>query len=212
MYVFTRSIRLGGSGKIRDAMTWSLELTEKINQISETRFSLWSPLFSANAMSLSWATQVDELEELEAVDAKLMADDSYVSMIDRGTAFNSGDQVDDALVSYVHGDFSKSGDVKVVSIVETTVANGAFAKGMEVGVEIAERVEKITGLPTGFGIHSSGTYGRVQWLTGYGSIAEMQKAENAVNSDPGFLQLLDSKVPEVYVQGSGEQRLARKIA
>lgn len=212
MYVFTRSIRLGSSGKIRDSIGWAFELTEKLNQISETPISLWRPLFSANAMSLTWGTVVEELEELEAVDAKLMADDTYVSLVERGTLYSSGDPVDDTLVSYVHGDFSKGADVQVVSVVETTLANGAFAKGVELGIEIAERVEEITGMSTAFGTHATGPYGRVQWMTGHASIADLQRAETAINSDPGFLQLLDSKVAEVYVQGSGEQRLARKLA
>jgi hypothetical protein len=38
----------------------------------------------------------------------------------------------------------------------------------------------------------------------------MQRAEAAVNSDPSFLQLLDTKAADLYTPG--EQRLARKLA
>ena len=40
MYTYTRSVRLGNGHK-RDSLAWALEITEKVNQISETPFSLW---------------------------------------------------------------------------------------------------------------------------------------------------------------------------
>ncbi|MET0728814.1 MAG: hypothetical protein ABWZ76_11010 [Acidimicrobiales bacterium] len=210
MFTFTRSIRLA-AGHLRDSTAWALELTEKVNQISEVPFSLWRPLFSPSVTTLTWGTLVEELEELEAVDAKLMADDTYVALVERGAAFSSGDPVNDALVNYVHADFSRAREAQCLSVVETTIANGSFAKAIGVGVAIAERVEAICGLPTGFGIHTTGTYGRVQWMTGFPSVAEMQRAEAAINGDPSFLEMLDRDAAEVFLPGSGEQRIARRI-
>lgn len=209
MYIFTRSVRLG-NGHMRDSLAWALEITEKVNQISETPFSLWMPLFSPNAMRLTWGTLVEELEELEAVDAKLMADDTYVGLVDKGVTFGSGDPVDDTLVNYVHGDFATSAQVQCVSVVEAAVNPGHFGKGIEVGIEIAQAAERIGGAPTAFGIASTGRYGTVQWMTGFPSVAEMQRSEAAVNSDPSFLELLDTKAADLYVPG--EQRIARKLA
>ena len=210
MYIFTRSTRLKPDN-MRSSMTWAVEITEKVNQISEARFSLWRPLFSPNATRLIWGTMVEELEELEAIDAKLMADDGYLSLLDKGAQHSAGDPIDDTLVSFLHGDFASAADVQVISVVEATLANGSFAKGIEVGVEIAQRAEQISGLPTAFGIHSTGAYGRVQWVSGTASVAEMQKGESKVNSDPSFLQLLDTKAADVFIPGSGEQRVARRI-
>lgn len=210
MYTFTRSSRLA-TGRIRESMGWAVEMTEKVNQISEARFGLWRPLFSPNATVLTWATVVEDLEELEAIDAKLMADDGYVELLDKGAAFSAGDVVDDALVSFVHGDFSRAPDAQCVSVVEAVVENGSFAKGIEVGVAIAQKAEQLSGAPTAFGILSTGPYGRVQWLSAYPSVAELQRAETVVNGDPSFIEMLDRDTAGVFIAGSGEQRLARRI-
>ncbi len=63
---------------------------------------------------------------------------------------------------------------------------------MAAGVEIAQKSEAVTGLPTIFGRSLTGPYGGVGWLTGYESATAMEKAETALASDPSWLKLLDS--------------------
>ncbi|MEY2590251.1 MAG: hypothetical protein QOJ67_2235, partial [Acidimicrobiaceae bacterium] len=45
MYLFSRSTRLGPSNQ-REAMEWSVNVTQKVNQISELDVSLWTTVFS----------------------------------------------------------------------------------------------------------------------------------------------------------------------
>jgi hypothetical protein len=71
-------------------------------------------------------------------------------------------------------------------------AAGNIERAMTVGVEIAEKSQAITGLPTLFGRSVTGPYGAVGWLTGYENITQMETAESALASDPGWLKLLDS--------------------
>lgn len=211
MYTFTRTLRLR-AGNLREAMGWGVEMLEKVNQVSEAEFRLWTPMFSPGVGSLGFATVIEDLTVLESTNAKALADDGYLALVDRGAAYTSDDPVDDTLVQYVHGDFTKARDVELVSVVEAALADGNFRRGIEVGIEIAERAEALGGAATGFGIRTTGTYGGVQWITGYASVAELQRAESAVNGDPSFLQYLDEQAAGVFVQGSANQRVARRIA
>ena len=211
MYTFTRTLRLR-SGNIRESMGWGLEMLEKVNQISEATFSLWTPIFSPGVGSLAFAAIVDDLTVLESTNAKAMADDGYVALADKGAAHTSGDPINDQVVSFVHGDFTTERDVQVVAVVEAVVASGSFRRGIEVGIEIATRAEAAGGAATAFGICTSGAYGCVQWLTGYESVAEMQRAEAAVNGDSAFLQYLDEGAAGVFIEGSATQRTARRLA
>ena len=70
MYIFT--CRRDSPGNFRDSMAWALSVTEKVNQISEAQFHLWSTFNSPGVGTLSWATTIEDLEVLEATNAKLM--------------------------------------------------------------------------------------------------------------------------------------------
>jgi hypothetical protein len=58
-----------------------------------------------------------------------------------------------------------------------------MASGIELGVEICQRVKKVTGSPSSFGVTSTGPYGGVIWITGFPSMAELQRAGEALNGD-----------------------------
>ncbi len=211
MYTFTRTLRLR-PGNNQEAMAWSVQMLEKVNQISEAAFGLWTPIFSPAAGSLTFAAVVDDLTVLESTNAKALADDAYIALADKGSAHISSDPIDDQVVSFLHGDFTTGREVAVVAVVEAVVANGSFRRGAEVGIEIAKRAEAAGGAATAFGIAMSGAYGTVQWLTGYESVAELQRAESAVNGDPSFLQYLDEDAAGVFIEGSATQRFARRVA
>ena len=70
-------------------------------------------------------------------------------------------------------------------------AAGNIERAMAAGIEIAEKSEAITGLPTMFGRSVTGPYGAVGWLTGYESAAAMERADAALSGSM-LVSLLDS--------------------
>ena len=210
MYLFTRSARLV-PGRIRDAMTWAAEITEKVNQISELPVTLWRTVLSPEVGRLTWSTMTEQLAELEAVEDKLLADDGYVELVDRGAGFTNG-EMDDRVASVLHApaDFAER-RVEYVTVVTAQAANGQFARAVEVAIQIAEKAKAASGVDTAVTIASTGPYAELAWLSGAADLGELQRSEEAINNDPEFIQLLDGAAGEVYVQGSGQQRIVRRV-
>lgn len=212
MYLFARRARLA-NGHLRDSTAWAVAITEKVNQITELNVGLWTSVFSPGLGELVWATFVTDLAILETAEAKLLVDDSYVALVDKGAAFSTTEGADDTLSQLVHGDIDPNREIQYVAVIETTVASGKVGRGMELGVEIAQRAEKVTGLPTAFLADTTGNYGGVRWITGYETVEQLQAAELAISGDVKFTEFVDKEVAGVYLAGPSvtTQRIARRI-
>lgn len=208
-YLFTRSIRVSGS--LLDSMTWSARMTEKVNQIAEIKVALWTPVMSPQINTLTWTSVVTDLAALTATDEKLMADSGYLDLVAEGAQFNAGSGVDDLIVNLVHADPEGFETAQYATTVRAVLAPGYFREGMALGVEIAEQAKAIGGGPTSFGISSTGVYGEVGWITLHDSIEQLQAAEEAVNSNEDFLELLDKKASKAYLPAESTQIISRKI-
>jgi hypothetical protein len=211
MYLFSRSIRLG-AGNPEKQLAWALKVTEKVNQISEVPVEFWSSVFSPRAETLVWTATVDDLVTLETIENKLISDSGYVSLVEEGAAYASADPVDDALLQFVFADPATAEvEATYATTVQATLVPGGMARGIELGVETAQRAGKISGSPTSFGTSMTGTYGSVEWISVYKSIEQLQSGQEAIAADADFAQLLDKELSKVYAPGA--QQLAwRKIA
>jgi hypothetical protein len=211
MYVFTRSAHVR-PGHLMDLMTWAVKITEKVNQISEVPATLWTPFGSPSVGSLTWVAMFDDLAVLEGTDAKLMADSEYLAMVDEGMAFATDSPIDDALwqVVYANPD-AAAAQPQYINLVNGLLAPGHAARGIELGVEIAQRAERITGRPTSFSVAETGPYGAVEWVGLADSVEQVQAARQALNADLEFAQLLDSEASTAY-QPEATQAIHRRIA
>ena len=210
-YLFTRRSRLA-PGNLLDSMAWAVKVTEKVNAISEVPVSLWSTVFSPGLGTLSWTTLVQDLNQLEALEAKLMADSGYLSLVEDGARYTSDEGIDDSVVNLVHSDpDAASGDRQYATVVQTVLAPGSSARGIELGVEIAQRAKKITGRPTSFGVSVTGVYGQVGWIALYDSVDQVQAASEALAADASFGQMLDKEVPTAYLPGVATQWVSRRV-
>jgi hypothetical protein len=210
-YLFTRRLRLA-PGNLLDSMAWSAKITEKVNAISEVPVSLWTTVFSPKLGTLSWTVVVEDLSQLEALDAKLLADSGYTALADEGARYTSDSGVDDSLINLIHADpDAATGERQYAGAVEAVLAPGHAAKGIELGVEIAQRAKKITGRPTSFGASQTGVYGAVGWIALYDSVDQVQKAEEALAADRGFAELLDKEASKAYLAGVSTQTMHRRV-
>jgi hypothetical protein len=103
--------------------------------------------------------------------------------------------------------------MEYATTVSTLVTPGNFGRGIELGLEIAERAAKITGEQVTFVKSQSGDYAAIEWITNYASVQALQAAGDKLNADVSFLDLLDKKVPGVYESGLGvtQQTIFRKV-
>jgi hypothetical protein len=202
MYLFSRQAQLA-PGNTRAAMTWATGITEKVNQITGLEVSLYSLTFSPGVGTLAWSTFVPDLPTLEAATDKLLVDEGYISLIDEGAKFGQGG-ADDVLAQVIHGAPDPNRAVEYVSTVQTVCANGNVMRGIELGIEIAQRAEKAMGLPVLCITGATGAYGSVGWITGYSDVEEFEKSQAALAADTKFGEFIDKSVKGVYADSPGD--------
>jgi len=204
MYLFSRRAQLA-PGNTRAAMTWATGITEKVNQITGLDVSLFTLMFSPGVGTLAWSTFVPDLSTLEAATDKLAVDDGYASMLDDGAKYGQGG-ADDALLQLIHGAPDPNRPIQYASTVQTICANGSVTKGIELGIEIAERAEKAMGLPVLCTTAATGPYGSVGWITGYADVNELERAQQALAADAKFGEFIDKSVPGVYTDSPNDSQ------
>jgi hypothetical protein len=197
MYLFTRQIRFG-PGNTREQMEWALAQTEKVNQITGLQVNLYMQVYSPEVGRVGWSTFVPDLATLEAAGDKLQADDSFVAAIDKGSAMTVGG-ADDTLAQVVYGEPDPNRQIEYVTVVRTVCATGNVARGMELGVELAHRAEKIMNTPTLFLTDVNGSYGGVGWASGYESVQALEAAQQALAGDQDWAKFVDKSTKGVYV-------------
>jgi hypothetical protein len=208
MYLFTRMARLSPA-HYRDGIEWALGVTEKVNQITSLNVGLWSPILSPGLGTLSWGSAVETLSDLEDADAKLMADPMYLDVVEKGASMLVG-TVEDQTAQFIHNP-PQTGETTHVAVVETSMANGSFKRGVEVGVEIAQRATDLGGSPTAFLTGVTGTYAGCAWITSATSLAELERGEQAVNTNMDFIAFLDKEAAGCYLPGVTKQSIWRRL-
>jgi hypothetical protein len=193
-------------------MAWAVKATEKVNQISDVPVTVWTPFGSPGVGSLTWVARFEDLTVLEATDAKLMADPGYLALLEEGAPMIADSGADDSLwqVVYANPD-AASAQPQYVNLVFAVLAPGHLVRGIELGVEIAQRAERITGRPTSFSVAETGPYGAVEWTGLADSVEQVHAARQALNADQEFAQLLDSEASAAYLP-QATQAIYRKIA
>ena len=211
MYLFSRRARLA-PGNTRDAMSWATSITEKVNQIVSLNTSLFTQTFSPEVGTLVWSTFVPDLATLESATDKLLVDDGYVAMVDAGAKFAQG-SIDDSLLQILSGEPDPNRQVEYATTIQTVCATGSLTKGIELGVEIAQRAEKIIGSPVMFTTSATGPYGAVAWITGYADVHTLEAANAALAADTKFGEFVDKSVRGVYAEdpAATESLMYRRI-
>jgi len=175
---------------------------------------VWSQVYSPEVGEIVWATFVPDLSALEAFSDKCLVDDGYISEVERGAAFILPGSVGDVLQVVLHGEPDPNRQVEYLSAIRTTIAAGNIANGMALGGEIAQRATAITGIPSMFLADVTGDYGGVSWLSGFATIEELEQAQMTLNTDPAFIELIDTKASRAFtaLPGVTTQVIYRHIA
>jgi hypothetical protein len=169
---------------------WAGQIAAKVQELTGQEIQLWSTVYSAGYGTISWTGWFEDLEALEKVGDTLAADPSMEKLSNAGAKFTEGG-LDDGLIQPIYGTPSDA-PIKYVGGVQAVAAAGNIERAMAAGIEIAQKAEKVTGLPSLFGRSVTGPYGLVGWLTGYESAAAMERADAALAGDSGWLKLIDS--------------------
>ena len=211
MYLYSTSVRPGMANPAK-VMDWALRMTEKINQIGEVPSTLWTSVMSPATGTLAWTSVVSDLGIIEATEAKLFADSGYMALVDEAIGLMSATEPPvQMLMQLVHGDSDAANfDAQYASTVLATLAPGSMRTGIELGVDIAQRVKRITGLPTSFAVGVTGDYGAVMWVSLAETIQQLQAGNEALGADEEFSKVLDKDAAKAYLPAA-EQSITRKV-
>jgi hypothetical protein len=211
MYLYSTSVRSGVANPAH-VMEWAIRMTEKINQIGEVPSALWTAAMSPAMGTLAWTAVVSDLAIIEETEAKLGTDPGYLALVEEAMPLLSADAADQRLMQLVHSDPNVArGDVRYASTVRATLSPGSARRGIDLGVEIAQKAKQITGRPTSFAVSVTGAYGDVMWVSLAETIQQLQAADEALNADEEFSKRLDEEAATAYLPGA-TQTISRKVA
>ena len=190
MYLFTRT-RTAHPGHFMTAMTFATEITATARAVSGVEIHAWISVMSPSAGDIVWTAWFDTLADWEVATDKLGADAAYNSAVEKSDGLFTGPVIDQ-MASLLSPLPEGEPDATYVTVVTAVAANGQIGAAVQFGLAMAETATKLGGLNTSFAMATTGPYGGVMWFTGAPTIAAMDAAANAFNSDPAFLQLVDS--------------------
>jgi hypothetical protein len=194
-------------------MEWTLEQTKSVTNITVLQVSLFMQVYSPEVGAVAWSTFVPDLATLEAAGDKLNADDAFAAAVDKGSSFTVGG-ADDLLAQVVYGEPDPTREIEYVTAVQTVCANGNLGRGMELGIKLAQRAEKLTGTPTLFLANATGSYGSVGWITGHENAQALEASQQALASDEDWVTYIDKNVGGVYTDEPSHttQLIFRRLA
>lgn len=210
MYLFSRAVRLA-PGDQRQHMHWAEMITEKVNQISEVRVSLWVPFASPQVNMLAWSAAVPNLATLETINDKLAADPGFQDLQAEGARFGTDNGVTDQLVNVIHSD--RPSDPKKIHYATAAMATslpGQMGQAIKTGTAIAKQIKKATGMPSSFGMLATGPTNTFQWTTYCESIEQVEKGNAKLYEDNEFMRLTDEEASKVFTP-AGDMTLARRL-
>jgi hypothetical protein len=207
MYLFSRRRHIN-TAKSREAIATSIEACSRVTQITGWDVRVWSTVFSPDVTAMLWTTGAEHLDDLTAGMDKMAADSGWGDWLTQHDAEFQG-TIDDNLLQVLHGAPGEQVP-EYVQAVRAVCANGMIGRGIELGIEIAQTAERLTGIPVMFSRRVTGEYGGVAWISGAPDLATMEQAEATMAADPSWAELLDRAGP-AYQPGA-DAFILRRLA
>ena len=201
---------VGGNGTA--GLEWATAITEKVATLTGQEVQVWATVYSPGYGTISWTSWFADLATLEKVGDTLTADAGYMKLADQGAKFTDGG-LDDAIFQPIYGSPDPTRDIQYVGGVTAVAAPGNIERAIGVGIEIAQKVEAVTGMSCMFARAMSGPYGSIGWLTAYDNIGAIEAAATAIAADPSLVKLIDSS-KGCFVEDSSitQQTFYRRLA
>lgn len=211
MYLFQRTVTLRGGA--RKPMAWAVEMNKLVNDLGGVEVGLWSALFGFPLGTVVWSARVPSRAALAEVMEKLMADEEYHSLVEKGQEFIDAPG-QDTLRQLVHAETLSPTPPPVgavATVITATPSPGHIVEALAWGVEITTTYSRITGSPASFFADAYGPFGQLTWITTHTGLAAADAANDALQAAPEYVTSIDG-AGALFVPGSGMQGLATRIA
>lgn len=211
MIFFQRMLTL--RGPLDEIGAWAFEITEHVNKTTGMDVSLWQAQFGFPAGTMAWSARVPNLTELEHATDGLTTDKAYLDLASRATDW-AVEPPTDTLLRLIHaagGEYVRGDVGSYAEVIAAVPAEGKMAKATEFGVRISDMHSQITHSSVLFASSAYGSFGELRWLAMYDSAAAVDAAAEIIAKDEEYGGTIDD-AGDLFVEGSGQRGLARRIA
>ena len=100
---------------------------------------------------------------------------------------------------------------KPAVVTNAVIANGQYAEAVGWGIDVAQHVTTLTGMPVGLMMQEYGTFGQLTWIGIGADAAAIDASAAATNGDAEYIKKM-SAAGNLFVPGSGQRSLATRVA
>lgn len=211
MYLFTRQVLTQGDP--RKVLAYAAEIAALVTRKTELPLSVWAVQTGAPVGALGFSSLAPSRVELDAAETTLMGDEEYLDKLVEGQQFIAAPP-EDRLLEIVHTaghEYQRAEVGAIASITSAVITPGKYVAAITWGIEIADLVSDITGMPGLFGNGVGGPFGQVAWVGTTPDMATLEAGEERTNKDPRYLAKLD-QITGLFVAGSGQRTYSKRIA
>ncbi len=209
MQLFTRQLMTGGPEA--EASTWASEMAAAASATMGTEVALWAVSFGAPVGAIAFTMRVDGIADLLAKAAPLAGDAGYQAKLAKGATIMVG-APEDSLATPLHGELGDPPPVGSMAVVtNAVVANGKYAEAVGWGIDVAQHVTSLSGMPVALLMQEYGAFGQLTWIGIGADAAAIDASATATNGDADYINKL-SAAGDLFVPGSGHRTLATRMA
>lgn len=209
MQLLTRTVHLTGTAM--DTAKWCVEMAELVSDAIDREVAVWGGTFGVPLGTYTFAMRVSGIADIQSWMPSLEANQQYQAKAAEGAAMSAA-PAEGQLAMVLHGQLGDEAPPvgTAATVTQAVIANGKYEQALGWGVDIAQHVEKVTGMPTMFLTSNYGAFGEVTWIQPAADGAAVDAAIAAVNSDPDYLAKL-GEAGELFQEGSGQRALLMRL-
>lgn len=209
MQLFTRQVMTAGPPGA--ALEWATEIRAAASKGMGTEVSLWAAGFGAPIGAMAFTARVEGIADLTTRAAPMLADADYGKLLAKGAELMAAPP-QDSLASPLHGDLGDPPPVGSVAMVTNAqIANGKYAEAVGWGIDVANHVTALSGMPVALLMQEYGPFGTLTWIGIGADAAAVDASAAATNGDAEYIAKL-SAAGDLFVPGSGHRSLASRVA
>ena len=209
MQLFTRQLMTAGPEA--EAAAWATEMAAAASATMGTEVALWAAGFGAPIGAMAFTMRVEGIADLMAKAAPLAGDADYQAKLAEGADIVVGPP-QDSLATPLHGDLGDPPPVgAMATVTNAVIANGQYAEAVAWGIDVAQHVTSLTGMPVSLMMQEYGDFGQLTWIGIASDAAAIDASAAATNVDAEYIKKL-SAAGNLFVPGSGHRSLATRVA
>lgn len=192
---------------------WAVGVAAAFEEATGRRVGVWSSIVGGVAGHVTWSMALSGAADMMQLTAAAFDDDAYLASVEEGREFMVGPAKDTLYRPYTEADFDPDqGEAGNVAVVTTATARaGSLGEAVGWGLEAAEYVGQLTGIPTVLLGNAAGRFSRLTWMGVAEDGAAADAAQDAWASDDGYRKLV-ARGGDHFVDGSARTQMFARLA